>query len=121
MSKNNGKLNRPKDMTIPCGDPDCTKGNLCKKCEYILALERTRKPLPTLSEKDKEAFLYIALLTLENLTKKNALIGIKHEGLETFPDCDRPVFAWNITEQKWYVSLPKVDKKIVTPEKRIIR
>ena len=77
-------------------------------------------PLPVLSERDKDAFIVVLLNALGSLTGREPVIGIKREALDEFPEYDRPVFVWNNSKEQWFVSLPKPEKKILTPNKRII-
>lgn len=79
-----------------------------------------KKPLPKLTEKDKDAFIAVLLITLENLTKKKAIFSIKREALDTFPNKNGPVFVWDNSKEHWSVMLPEPKKKILTPNKRII-
>lgn len=84
--------------------------------------EKTKKkPLPKITDINRDAFLHVALQIIENLSHKNAVIGIKQEALDSFPDIEKPVYAWDNSKEQWIVTLPKPDKKkIVTPNKRIV-
>ena len=82
-----------------------------------------KKPLPKITDINRDAFLYVLMSTIEQLTRKRVYIGIKQEALDAFPDCDKPVFAWNNSKEQWFISMPTSEKKpkIVTLDKRIIR
>jgi len=82
-----------------------------------------KKPLMEITEKDKDAFLHVALNLIEHLTGKAAFIGIKQEALNTFPDFEKPVFAWDNSKQQWMMTLPKPPKPkktIMTPSRDLI-
>lgn len=80
-----------------------------------------KKPLPKLTEKDKDAFIAVLLYSLGKLTGKEPIVGIKQEALDNYPETEGPVFTWDNSKKQWFVSLPKSEKKkIVTPNKRII-
>lgn len=68
----------------------------------------------------KDAFIAVLLITIGNITKRDPMISIKKEALDSFPEDQHPIFVWNATRQDWSVMLPKPEKKIVTPNKRII-
>ena len=79
-----------------------------------------KKPLPEMTEKGKDAFINILLATLQMITKKNIVIGLKQEAIDTFPEKETPLFVWDNSKEQWFVSLPKAEKKILTPERRIV-
>lgn len=82
-----------------------------------------KKPLREITEKDKDAFLYVALKLIEQLTGRAAMVCIKQEALDTFPDFEKPVFAWDNSKQQWMVTNPKPPKPkktIMTPGRGLI-
>lgn len=84
--------------------------------------EKKKKSLPKITDINRDAFLNVCLQIIEKLTHKQAVICIKQEALDTFPDIDKPVFAWDNSKEQWVMTLPVRDKPtIVTPNKRIIR
>lgn len=95
----------------------CDKKSVCK--EYK-PRNGTKKPFPKITDDYRDAFIAVLLITLGNITKRDPMISIKKEALESFPDDQHPVFIWNNTKQDWSVMLPPPKKKILTPNKRII-
>ena len=79
-----------------------------------------KKPLPKITEKDKDAFLHVTLKIIGQLTRPRAVVCIKQEGLDTFPNEEKPVFAWDNSKKQWAVTLLAPKQKIVTLNKRII-
>ena len=82
--------------------------------------EKKSTPTPMFEEEWKDAFIYVALMIISNLTHKQANISIKQEALETFPKVDKPLFIWNNSKKHWMVMNPKKKEEIITPNKRII-
>ncbi len=128
-----GEEHPPDSEGIPWAGPiegeeesmSCTKKDVCREYKPMEpddnGKKTKKKKLPKITDINRDAFLYVALQIIENLTHKQAVIAIKQEALDTFPDIDKPVFAWNNSKEQWIVTLPVPDKpKIATPNRRII-
>ena len=82
--------------------------------------EIEKKPLPEFKEEWKDVFLHVALRIIENLSKHQAMIAIKTEALESFPENEKPIFAYNKSKEHWQIMNPNPEKKIVTPKRNLI-
>ena len=82
-----------------------------------------KKPLPKITDINRDAFLNVCMQIIESVTRKQAVICIKQEALNTFPDIDKPVFAWDNSKSQWIMTLPVPEKpksKLALPSDRII-
>ncbi len=118
MSGNNGEEKCEK------GHPLWVRDGQHKFCKICDEKSNKKKPLPQFKEEYKDAFLHVALKLLSKLAGQDAQICIKPEALDSFPDKDKPIFAWDKSKGHWAAINPREEEpkktKLALPKRGLI-